>query len=154
MPTALDKPLTPKQQRFAAAYMGEAKQNGSEAARIAGYKVPAQAATYLLTKPHIDKELRRLRQKTEDKTTLTRIKTLEILQEIATNDKESAGDRIKALDVRNKMNAEYIQRVHLNFDGLDNEKLNEESAEVMQQDGWICFPPNHPRAKEALELME
>ena len=32
-----DKPLTPKQRAFVAAYVGEAKGNGTQAARLAGY---------------------------------------------------------------------------------------------------------------------
>jgi phage terminase small subunit len=147
-------PLTEKQKKFVAAYVGEAQRNGSKAAKIAGYKNPRQSASYLLTKPNIDAELQRLRQKTEDKTTLTRIKTLQLLQEIATDPKQSASDRIKALDVRNKMNAEYVQRIQMNFDGMDNHKLNEESADVMRADGWICISPDDPSHARHKELLE
>ncbi len=42
----------------------------------------------------------------------------------------------------------------MHFDGMDNEKLNEESAAVMRLDGWICISPDdpaHARIKEMLE---
>ena len=39
-----EKRLTPKQQRFIAAYLGEAKGNATAAARIAGYKDPESSA--------------------------------------------------------------------------------------------------------------
>jgi phage terminase small subunit len=47
-----ERRLTPKQQRFVNAYLGAAKGNGAEAARLAGYKDGAglrQAAVQLLT---------------------------------------------------------------------------------------------------------
>lgn len=42
------KPLSARQELFIAAYIGEAKGNASEAARIAGYKNPGQYGHYLL----------------------------------------------------------------------------------------------------------
>lgn len=42
------KPLNPQQEMFVAAYLGEAKGNASEAARIAGYKKPGQYGHQLL----------------------------------------------------------------------------------------------------------
>lgn len=45
--------LTPKQRRFCDAYLGEAKGNGSEAARIAGYALPREQAYENLSKPDI-----------------------------------------------------------------------------------------------------
>ncbi|HET8522270.1 MAG TPA: terminase small subunit [Thermomicrobiales bacterium] len=45
--------LTPKQRRFADAYLGEAKGNATEAARIAGYKLPEQSGYENKKKPEI-----------------------------------------------------------------------------------------------------
>jgi len=136
MPKAL-KPLTPKQQKFISAFIG-----------------PAVEASRLIRNPRIQHELQLLRSKETAVNTLTRNKTLELLTEIATDPNQSASDRIKALDVRNKMNAEYLQRVNVNYEGMDAEQLDSECAEIMQGNGWVCFPPDHPRVKEARELLE
>lgn len=47
------KQLTLKQERFVAAYLGEAKGNATEAARIAGYKHPHVAGSQTLANPRI-----------------------------------------------------------------------------------------------------
>jgi len=47
------KKLTHKQELFVAAYLGEARGNATEAARIAGYAKPAEQGYENLRKPHI-----------------------------------------------------------------------------------------------------
>lgn len=47
------RPLTHKQQVFINAYLGEARGNATEAARIAGYKQPVVQGYENLRKPHI-----------------------------------------------------------------------------------------------------
>jgi len=48
-----DRPLTFKQQKFIAAYIGEANGNATEAARMAGYKQPKMAGNRALTNDDI-----------------------------------------------------------------------------------------------------
>lgn len=48
-----ERKLTLKQETFVAAYLGEAKGNGLEAARIAGYAIPEASATDNLENPMI-----------------------------------------------------------------------------------------------------
>lgn len=50
---AKSRQLTIKQEAFIAAYLGEAKGNASEAARIAGYSKPAEQGYENLRKPQI-----------------------------------------------------------------------------------------------------
>jgi len=52
-PNAPVRPLTLKQEGFVAAYLGDAKGNATEAARMAGYKHPESAAKDNLRNPPI-----------------------------------------------------------------------------------------------------
>lgn len=52
-PSAQPKKLTTRQELFIAAYLGEAKGNATEAARIAGYKHPRQQGSRLLANADI-----------------------------------------------------------------------------------------------------
>ena len=153
MPKAL-KPLTQKQQAFISAFVGPAEGIAYKAAQLAGYANSEVESSRLIRNPRIQAELKRLRSKETAVNTLTRNKTLELLTEIATDPKQSASDRIKALDVRNKMNAEYLQRINVSYEGMNNQDLNEESAEVMRQDGWICVSPDDPAHARHKELLE
>jgi hypothetical protein len=47
------RPLTPRQERFVAAYTGEAMGNKTEAARIAGFAEPSVEAQHLLDRPQV-----------------------------------------------------------------------------------------------------
>ena len=62
--------LTRKQQLFVAAYVGEAKGNATEAARIAGYggsdATLRQTGSENLTKPHIIAAVEELAEELED----------------------------------------------------------------------------------------
>ena len=71
--------LTAKQQRFVDAYLGEARFNGTEAARIAGYAKPMQQAHENLRKPDIQRVIERVLQEAE----LTREVVLALVQEDA-----------------------------------------------------------------------
>lgn len=145
--------LTQKQQRFIDAYLGEeAYLNGTKAAEIAGYSAPHVAASKMLRNGKVSKALDKERSKRNKANAATRQYKLERLRAIMEGEDDKLA--MQAIDLDNKMNNEYIQRIQMNFDGMDNEKLNEESAQIMQQDGWVCFPPNHPRVKEARELLE
>lgn len=58
VPNDQPKKLTAKQELFVAAYLGEAKGNATEAARIAGYAKPAEQGYENLRKPHISARVR------------------------------------------------------------------------------------------------
>jgi phage terminase small subunit len=71
--------LTAKQRRFVDAYLGEARFNGTEAARIAGYAKPAIQAHENLRKPYIQQYVATVLQESE----LTRDVVLALVQEDA-----------------------------------------------------------------------
>lgn len=110
------KALTPKQKRFVDAYMGEARGNATEAARIAGYKgsdtTLKQVASETLAKPYIREEIDRLQS--QSPLIATRDERLQILTKIIRSEGiESTKDRLKALDQLSKISGDYIQRVEL-----------------------------------------
>jgi phage terminase small subunit len=77
-----DKPLTLKQEKFIAAYLGEANGNATEAARIAGYKHPGQYGHDLLKNREIDARIaKRVREYTG-----TAQEVLDELYDVATSD--------------------------------------------------------------------
>ena len=151
MPKAL-KPLTPKQQRFLDAYLGEAQLNGSKAATIAGYAAPEVTASQLLRNPKVARELERIRADRAKKDVASRTYKRERLRQIMEGEDDKLA--MMAMEIDNKMQQEYVQRIQMNFDGMDDNKLNEESAEIMRSSGWICISPDdpaHARVKGMLE---
>lgn len=52
-----------REQRFIAAYLGVAKQNATQAARLAGYGAPAVTGCRLLKRANVQQSLARARQK-------------------------------------------------------------------------------------------
>lgn len=152
MPQALETTLTPKQRKFLSAYLADPERKGTKAAELAGYGSPHVAASRLLKHAKIIAAVREASAQSDNAIILSVEQRKTELSKIAQHGEDN--NRIKAVDVLNKMESVYIERQHVTFDGMDNAKLNEESAQVMALDGWICFPPDHPRAKEARELLE
>lgn len=114
-----DLNLTLKQRRFVEAYLGECAGNGVESAKKAGYKGSyhslGKQAFDNLKNTKIIKAIRALElrgnQKKKKKRPFDRKRRLEILEEIAETGKHS--DRVKALDVANKMDGLYVQRIEM-----------------------------------------
>jgi phage terminase small subunit len=152
MPQVHEAPLTIKERKFVAAYLGEAERNGCKAAEIAGYKYPDIQASRVLARVRIQQCIERADEKVDQRLIMSIEERKATLSKIAKEGEDR--DKIKSVDVLNRMDSVYVDRQHVSFDGYDNEKLNEESAKILQTDGWICFPPDHPRAKEARELLE
>ena len=75
-PEKQERRLTHKQELFVAAYLGEAHGNATEAARIAGYKSPADYGQQLLRKTHI---AARVKEKVEE----FNVSADRVLQELA-----------------------------------------------------------------------
>ena len=152
MPQAVERlpKLSHKQQKFLSAYLDGT--NGTKAAEIAGYSIPEQSAHDLLKSPKIALHLAHHRKKAQKEDGASRRYKRERLRNIMEGDDDKLA--MLAMEIDNKMQQEYVQRVQMSYEGMDNEQLDEECAEIMQGNGWICFPPEHPRAKEALELLE
>lgn len=133
--------LTTKQRRFCIAYSGEAKGNGTQAARLAGYKgndaTLSAVASENLQKPLVIQLIRELAEKDERPKILSRAERRALLSEIArgevteewigtvgigngfsevarVKDKgTSVGDRSKALELLGKMSGDFLDRVEV-----------------------------------------
>ena len=76
--------LPPKRRAFVLAYVGEAKGNGAEAARIAGYAKPRHEAARLLANADIAAIVESFAEETTETGILTAIECQQILSGIAT----------------------------------------------------------------------
>jgi phage terminase small subunit len=153
MPSVHETTLTIKQRKFLAAYLGEANRNAQESARIAGYKHPRAQANQILKNVAIQKRIEKADERVDQALIMTVEERKVRLTEIA-QDGEDSRSAIKAIDVLNKMEPVYVQRHEMNFDGMDVKQLNEESAEAMRADGWICISPDDPAHARHKELLE
>jgi len=105
--------LTPKQQLFIEAYLGAAKGNATEAARLAGYKgndvTLCAVGAENLRKPRIAEAVKdRL---SENKNILSADEVLEGLSKIARNTNEETKDRIKAYELMGKHHKCFTDKV-------------------------------------------
>lgn len=75
-------PLNENRQRFVAAYLGEARRNATEAARIAGYKKPGQQGHALLKVLEIQQAIEAEREDVKQHSRLTMQRRLEILDDL------------------------------------------------------------------------
>ena len=152
MPQVHATPLTAKQQKFISAYLADPDRKGTKAAELAGYGAPHVAATRLLRHAKVIAAIREATARADNAVILNVEQRKQKLSEIV--EKGDDHNKIKAIDVLNKMEPVYINRTEMSFEGMDSAKLNAESAEIMKLEGWVCFPPNHPRVQEARELLE
>jgi phage terminase small subunit len=104
--------MTPRAQLFLENYMGVAKLNATEAARLAGYAHPRSAAPILK---------RRLRQAIEEKELALAAKAKlsveeaeSILADIART--EGHKDRLKAVELVLKVNGKLSEKLNINLD--------------------------------------
>lgn len=113
--------LTPKQQAFVDAYMGEARGNATEAARRAGYRgsdaVLASVGAENLRKPQIAEAIAERQQRVES----SRIATIEEIQQVLTGIIRDGGEetqhRINASKELAKMQGAYIDRKEIKHEG-------------------------------------
>jgi len=152
MPKACESTLTIKQRKFLAAYLGEANRNACESARIAGYKHPRAQSNQILKNLAIQQCIAKADEKVDQRLIMSVEQRKSRLTEIAQSD--DSRNAIKAIDVLNKMEPVYINRQEIVFEGMDNAKLNEESAEIMRQSGWICISPDDPKHARVKEMLE
>jgi phage terminase small subunit len=108
-----DLKLSPKQVAFCEYYV--ACGNATEAAKKAGYsqKNVKQQGAENLSKPYLLDYIINHNEviKAHSTRILDAIKRQELLSEIAISGNEETSDRIRAIDVLNKMTGEYIERV-------------------------------------------
>lgn len=108
------KPLTERERLFVDAYMGPAAGNGTEAARLAGYKGSAKVqqvqASRLLSKAIVQTAIAERRQVLESQSIADAKERREVLTTILRAAGEEPNARIRAIDVANKMDGIYIER--------------------------------------------
>lgn len=87
--------------------------SATEAARKAGYSetYSSHRSDELLRNVEISKYIRELSDKIKDRRILSAKDRQVMLSEIAGDEEQKAGDRVKAIDTLNKMTGEYTVRV-------------------------------------------
>ena len=122
--------LNARQKAFCEYYV--ASGNATESAIKAGYKerYARQNTPKLLRNTTLVGYIKELREKTKTSRIMTAIERREFLTEVIKNGKEKIQDRLKALDILNKMDGEYIEKMQLSgqlntnpFSGLTIEEL-------------------------------
>ena len=122
--------LNARQKSFCEFYV--ASGNATESAIKAGYKEKTSrvTASKMLTKANIKKYIKELQEKTKTSRIMTAIERREFLTEVIKNGNEKVQDRLKALDILNKMDGEYIEKMQLSgqvntnpLSGLTTEEL-------------------------------
>ena len=96
--------------------------NATEAYKAAGYKVSndrsaAACAAALLRKSNISKRLEELREKISSSKIMDAQERRELMTKIAKNKKTLNTDRLKAIDLLNKMDGVYINKTQISGDG-------------------------------------
>ncbi len=106
--------LTEKQRRFVEAYLGEARGNATEAARIAGYKGNERTLQVVgsqnLSKPIVSDAIR---ERTErDDLVMTREELQRFWSKVTRGDEfAEMRDRLKASELLGKTQSAFVQRV-------------------------------------------
>jgi phage terminase small subunit len=106
--------LTPKQERFVEAYMGPAKGNATEAARMAGYRGNENTLRSIggenLRKPPIADAIRRLTEEFRSEAIATIDEVKALLSAIARDETLEPGVRISAADKLLRAGGAYLER--------------------------------------------
>lgn len=105
--------LNARQKTFCEFYV--ASGNATESAIKAGYSNNyANAQTYkLLEKVGIKEYIKELQEKAKTSRIMTAIERREFLTKFIKNGNEKAADRLKALDILNKMDGEYMEKIQM-----------------------------------------
>jgi len=123
--------LNARQKSFCEFYV--ASGNATESAIKARYseKTARSIGQRLLTNVDIKKYIKELQEKAKESRILTAREKREWLSEVIKNGNEKLQDRLKALDILNKMDGDYVEKVQLSgevktsnpFEGLTTEEL-------------------------------
>ena len=124
--------LNARQKAFCEFYV--ASGNATDAAIKAGYKEKYAGvnADKLLKNTNIQKYIEELQEKAKGNRIMTAIERMEFLTSMIKDGAVKDTDRLKALDILNKMDGEYTQKVEVNgninsnpFNGLTTDELKE-----------------------------
>lgn len=135
--------MTEKQQRFCDEYLIDC--NATQAAIAAGYskRTAYSQGQRLLKNVEVKNYIAHQQKERSKKSLLTFEERQCILAEIAKDPNSNKSDRIKALDVYNKMDGAYIERVQMSATVTEQTKLdkiiadleNDETAQDEEGDG-------------------
>lgn len=105
--------LNARQKAFCEFYV--ASGNATESAIKAGYREQTArvTASKILTKANIQEYVKELQEKAKTSRIMTAIERREFLTELIKNRNEKAADRLKALDILNKMDGEYMEKIQM-----------------------------------------
>lgn len=127
----MNNKLNTRQKKFCEYYV--ACGNATESAIKADYskKTARSIGQRLLTNVDIKNYIKKLNEKTKTDRIMTAIERKEWLTEIMKNDENKLQDKLKAMDILNKMTGEYTEKVELSgeikagnpFNGLTTEEL-------------------------------
>lgn len=111
------KPLTERERRFVDAYMGPAAGNGTEAAKLAGYKGAAKVlqvqASRLLSKAIVQSAMSDRRTALASASIADAKERREVLSLILRSGDCDPNARIRAIDCANKMDGVYVEKHEL-----------------------------------------
>lgn len=112
--------LTIKQERFVQNIMLGMSQadayRASYNAKNMGDNAIYREASLLMENPKVSQRLKELRDQLANESIMSAQKRMEWLTSIVNATGESTGDRLKAIDILNKMSGEYVQKVQADVD--------------------------------------
>ena len=116
--------LTPKQEKFVQGILEGMSQ--ADAYRSA-YSTKNQAdktiwenASRLMADSKVQARVKELREQLTNELIMSAQKRLEWLTKVIQNEEEATSDKLKAIDLMNKMQGEYVQKVQANVSYEDN----------------------------------
>jgi phage terminase small subunit len=115
--------LTEKQRRFCEAFSSNGG-NATAAAREAGYGKPHVQCVVILESVSVKKALEKLRSKTTKAAILTREQRQALWSQIALDESVRMGDRLKAMELLGRSQADFIERREIT--GADGQPLKAE----------------------------
>ena len=131
-----NRKLSAKQQNFVRDIItgmgpSEAYRNNYKTAKNWGNQSVASEANKLLNMPHIAKEMRRLKDEADTTAIASREDRLRFLTEVMNTEENELRDRIKAVEVMNRMSGDNIQTTNANI-SIDKNPLHDLSVEQLE----------------------
>ena len=132
--------MTYKQELFIQEYIKTG--NATSSAIKAGYskKTARAIGQENLTKPYIKKRIEELSQKIANNNIMTAKERQEYLTKLINSDYVKVSDKLKALDILNKMTVEYIQKVEVNGE-IKSDPFKDLTTEELKKiifDNWVA----------------
>ena len=133
--------MTYKQELFIQEYIKTG--NATSSAIKAGYskKTARAIGQENLTKPYIKKRIEELSQKIACNNIMTAKERQEYLTKLINSEDVKVSDKLKALDILNKMTGEYIQKVEVNGELKTEDPFKNLTTDELRKiifDNWIA----------------